>query len=133
MSACRILTSIACAFALSASAVAADLTPAQRADHRAKAETAARLVSYGRAAKNPAMLLSAVSLMGEVGPVADPAMGMKDGKPVAFDAAALLAEAVSLGADAKAAGMTTPQMTKTECSWFYNCTTDNVCWWDQWC
>lgn len=129
----RIVTSLACAASFAVSAVAADLTPAQRADHRAKAETAARLVAYGRAAKNPSMLLSAVSLMGEVGPIADPAQGMKDGKPAVFDAAALLAEAVSLGADAKAAQMTTPQMAKTECYWFYNCTTENVCWWDQAC
>lgn len=113
--------------------LAAELTATQRAEHRAKAETAARLVAYGRAAKNASMLLSAVALMGETGPVADPALGLKDGKPVAFDAAALLSEAVSYGADAKAANMTLPQTSKTECSWFYNCTTDNVCWWDQWC
>ena len=124
---------LAVSLALPSFALGAELTPAQRADHRAKAETAARLVAFGRAAKNPSMLLSAVTLMGEVGAVADPAMGLKDGKPVAFDAAALLSEAVSYGADSKAANMTLPQTAKTECSWFYNCTTDNVCWWDQWC
>jgi hypothetical protein len=112
------------------------MTPAQLADARVKAETAHRLVVLGREMKDANMLLSAAKLMEAVGPVADPAQGMKEGKPVAYDVKGLLDEAGALGADSKSVEALKASMptTQNECTLFYNCTSDNsVCWWDHWC
>lgn len=116
---------LAVALGFSQVAIAADLTPAQRAEFSAKAETAARLVAYGQALKDPVMLRAAANLIGEIGPVAKE---IKDGQPVNYDPAALRAEAESYG-EAKATSATAP----TQCSWFYNCDSYNNCFWDQWC
>ncbi|CAN5175228.1 hypothetical protein BH10PSE7_BH10PSE7_11320 [soil metagenome] len=117
-------------------AYAEDMTPAQLADARVKAETANRLVTFGRQMKDPNMLMSAARLMNEVGPMADPAQGMKDGKPVRYDVGAILSEAGKLGADTAAVDklkMSIPSK-QNECVLFYNCLSDNsVCWWDHWC
>ena len=112
-----------------------DMTPAQLAEARVKAETAHRLMTFGRQMKDANMLLSAIRLMSEIGPVADPSAGMKDGKPVTYDLKAIADEAGSLGADPKAVDAVRALPTKlSECRLFYNCTSDNsLCWWDNWC
>lgn len=116
---------LAAALGLSQVAVAADLTPAQRAEFSAKAQTAARLIAYGQSQKDPVMLRAAANLISEIGPVAKE---IKDGKPVNYDVAALRAEADGYG-DTMATSAPTP----TQCSWFYNCDSNNNCFWDQWC
>lgn len=117
--------SLAAALGLSQVAVAADLTPTQRAEFSAKAQTAARLIAYGQSQKDPVMLRAAANLISEIGPVAKE---IKDGKPVNYDVAALRAEADGYG-DVRATSTLRP----TECSWFYNCDSNNNCFWDQWC
>lgn len=108
-------------------AVAAELTPQQRAASMAKAETAMRLVAYGQELKDPTLLRAAANLIAEIGPVA---REIKDGKPVNFDVDALLKEADGYG-EARAVDMS--KASPNQCSWFYNCDSNNNCFWDQWC
>jgi hypothetical protein len=113
-----------------------EMTPAQMAAAQVKAETAQRLITFGRQMKDPNMLLSAVRLIGEVGAVADPAQGMKGSKPVKYDVDAILGEAGQMGADKATIDKVKASMptTQNECTLFYNCTSDySVCWWDHWC
>lgn len=117
---------LALALAMSSAAQGQELTPEQRAEHRAKAETAARLVTFGQRAKDGAMLNAAANLIDEVGPVA---REVKDGKPVNYDTAALRKEAEGYGA----APMSAASRSVRQCSWFYNCDSYNNCFWDQWC
>lgn len=132
----RSILSFALAGALAAGQLAAgalpsqaqDLTPEQRAEYRAKAETASRLVAYGQKSKDGAMLRAAAALIAEVGPVASE---VKDGKPVNYDVGALLEEAKTYEAASPTANLSAAS--PTQCSWFYNCDSYNNCFWDQWC
>jgi hypothetical protein len=104
---------------------AADLTPQQLADARARVEVAATLAAIGKAENDGDMLLVAAKLLAKAGgPVAVPGEPLKEGKPTAFDIKGLLAQAKAAGANtdaAEKAAMSMQAPSASYCYWYYSC------------
>lgn len=100
---------------------AAKLSPAQIAQDRSKIQVANGLIVFGRAEKDPEMLMMAARILAGVkGDVAEP-KAATDGKPVYYDVAKIVAEAKSLPANTRSETMPTKEMNAGFCHYEYLC------------
>ncbi len=98
------------------------LTPAQIAEDRSKIQIANGLIVFGRAEKDPQMLMMAARLLASVkGDVAEPKASADGAQPVFYDVAKLVEEAKSLPANTRSEAIPAKQMNSGFCHYEYLC------------